>query len=59
MHGVLLLPEAIPLPELASVEEEIDWLAGEIFAFCQSPSLNVEGLSKFDASIPSRWPSPS
>jgi regulator of RNase E activity RraA len=58
MHGVLTIPADIPLPELARVAGEIDRLESEIFAFCQSPDFNIDGLAALDASVQSRWPKP-
>jgi 4-hydroxy-4-methyl-2-oxoglutarate aldolase len=58
MHGVLLIPEEVPLAELAGVANSIDWLESEIFAFCQSPQFNIDDLVKLDASVQSRWPRP-
>jgi 4-hydroxy-4-methyl-2-oxoglutarate aldolase len=58
MHGVLLIPAEVPLLELAEVAGNIDRLESEIFAFCQSPEFNIDGLAKLDASIQQRWPKP-
>jgi 4-hydroxy-4-methyl-2-oxoglutarate aldolase len=58
-HGVILIPPEIDPKELASVAAEIDQLESEVFAFCQSPDFNVEGLAKLDRSVASRWPKPS
>lgn len=40
-HGVLLIPGGIA-HEVASVAEEIEYLEGQINAFCQSPEFNLE-----------------
>lgn len=58
MHGVLQIPADVPLLELAAVSGEIDKLESEIFALCQSPDFSIEGLTKLDASVQSRWPRP-
>lgn len=59
MHGVILIPPEIPLPELATAAAEIDRLESEIFALCQSQDFSVEALEKLDKSVASRWPRPS
>ncbi|HME09941.1 MAG TPA: hypothetical protein VKG25_22980, partial [Bryobacteraceae bacterium] len=58
MHGVLRIPAEIPLLELAEAAGEVDRLESEIFAFCQSPSFNIDDLAKLDASVQRRWPKP-
>lgn len=55
-HGVLRVPPEISLHDLVKVAEEIDRLESEIFAFCQSPDFNLEGLIELDRSVMSRWP---
>jgi len=57
-HGVLRIPESIPLDELAEVAREIDRLEGEVFALCKSPSFTVDKLKELDASVMKRWPDP-
>ncbi len=57
-HGVILIPPAIALHELAGVAAEIDRLEAEIFAYCQSPAFTVEGLAKLNESVERRWPKP-
>jgi 4-hydroxy-4-methyl-2-oxoglutarate aldolase len=59
MHGVILIPEDIPLLELAEVAGKIDTLESEIFALCQSERFTVDALSELDKSIASRWPRPT
>jgi regulator of RNase E activity RraA len=59
MHGVLMVPAAVPLLDLAKVAGEIDQLESEIFKFCQSPDFNIDGLVNLDASVQSRWPRPT
>ncbi len=58
-HGVLYIPDDVPLDVLAGVGETIDQLEGEVFSFCQSKEFSLEGLKKIDASVVSRWPNPS
>ena len=58
LHGVLLIPAEVPLPELAKAAGKIDRLESEIFQYCQSPDFSVDGLVKLDASVQSRWPRP-
>jgi regulator of RNase E activity RraA len=58
MHGVILIPEQIPLLELARAAEAIDRLELEIFALCQSPEFTIDALEKLDKSVASRWPRP-
>jgi len=57
-HGVLRIPESIPIVELAKVAKEIDLLEGEVFALCQSPSFSLAALKELDASVMKRWPDP-
>jgi regulator of RNase E activity RraA len=57
-HGVLRIPESVPIEELAETAREIDRLEGEVFAFCRSSAFSVEGLKSLDASVMKRWPDP-
>lgn len=57
-HGVIYIPEEIPLLKLAEVAGEIDRLESEIFSLCQSAEFSIEDLEKLDASVMSRWPQP-
>ena len=60
MHGIILSPNEVPLPDLAKVAAEIDRLEGRIFALCQSPDFTLERLVELDAETAARWPgSPS
>ena len=58
-HGVAIIPEEIPLLELAQVAAKIDSLESEIFVLCQSDHFSVEKLAELDASVAARWPKPS
>ena len=58
-HGVMFIPDEIPLLELAQVAAEIDRLESEIFALCQGPDFSIERLTELDASVTRRWPRPT
>jgi regulator of RNase E activity RraA len=58
MHGVLVIPSAIPLRALAQAAAEIDRLESEIFALCQSDAFSIEALEALDKSVTERWPKP-
>jgi regulator of RNase E activity RraA len=58
-HGVILIPDEIPLMELAEVAAEIDRLESEVFELCQSGEFTVEKMAALDASIIERWPTPT
>lgn len=58
-HGVILIPDEIPLMELAKVAAEIDRLESEVFQLCQSNEFTVEKMAALDASIIERWPTPT
>ncbi|MGQ9584236.1 MAG: RraA family protein [Anaerolineae bacterium] len=58
-HGVILIPDEIPLLKLAEVAAEIDRLESEIFTLCQSPGFSTEKLAELSDSIVRRWPRPT
>ena len=58
-HGVIYIPDEIPLLKLAEVAAEIDRLESEVFRLCQSEEFSLEKLAALDASIAGRWPKPS
>jgi regulator of RNase E activity RraA len=57
-HGVVRIPESVPLDELLDVADEIDRLEREVFTYCQSPGFTVEGLTEVTAEVTRRWPRP-
>ncbi len=57
-HGIMRIPESVPLKELAETAREIDRLESEVFALCKSPSFSVNDLKALDASVMKRWPDP-
>lgn len=58
-HGIIYIPEEIPLLKLSEVAAEIDRLESEIFSLCQSKEFTLEKLAALDASITERWPTPT
>jgi len=55
-HGVISIPQEIPLDKLVAVAAEIDSLENELFDYCQSPHFTINGLEKINDSINKRWP---
>jgi regulator of RNase E activity RraA len=57
-HGVLCIPDEIPIDELCAVARRIDALEAEIFAYCRRDDFDVDGLAALQESVLARWPRP-
>jgi regulator of RNase E activity RraA len=55
-HGVLRIPDDIPLDALADAARTIDRLEREIFGLCQSPEFTVDRLAALQDDVQARWP---
>jgi regulator of RNase E activity RraA len=57
-HGVLRIPDEIPIDELCNVARTIDALEAEIFDYCARDDFDVDGLAALQESVLARWPRP-
>ena len=57
-HGVLHIPDDLPIPELVEAARTIDALESEVFSFCQSGDFTVDGMEGLERSVLDRWPTP-
>jgi 4-hydroxy-4-methyl-2-oxoglutarate aldolase len=57
-HGVLRIPDTVPVDELVEVGRTIDRLESEIFEYCRREDFTVDGLAALEQSVVARWPAP-
>jgi regulator of RNase E activity RraA len=55
-HGVLRIPDNVPITELIARAKTIDALEAEVFAYCQSGGLTPDGMAELQRSVEARWP---
>ena len=58
-HGLLHIPEDIPLRELCLVATKIRELEAKVFIYCQSPQFSIDGYLELASSVQGDLPSPA